>query len=269
MFRLFRRYSFAAVAVFGFGISQPASAAQILLFGDGFGTNVSIFLTNTLTGLGHTVVNRGGAALTDADFVGIDTAWHVGSSNASYFGGTMVSALHNFLNSGGGLHLTGENPAFAAPLNTALLVNIVNPFTTGPLVFLGGTDPGPVTIANSLHAGIADALTSPNFIAGTIIGAISTGQLLGLGAGNTLAVGSHGEAVGAIFGANDPTVPDARLSIMLDVNWLGGGDGDVVENLQLFLQGGPEVVAMPEPGTAILLVTAGIFMVASRRRKQL
>ena len=152
MFRLIRRYSIAAVAVFGFGISQPASAAQILLFGDGFDPNASIFFSNTLTGLGHTVIIHGGAALTDAHFVGVDTAWHVGFSNANCFGGTTVSALLNFLNSGGGLRLTGENPAFAAPMDSALLIRFLSPYTTGLIITPGGTDFGSVEMAPSLYA---------------------------------------------------------------------------------------------------------------------
>ncbi|HCH55764.1 MAG TPA: hypothetical protein DEV64_01630 [Rhodospirillaceae bacterium] len=55
---------------------------------------------------------------------------------------------------------------------------------------------------------------------------------------------------------------------MLDVNWFRVGAVDVDEYWQTFPQGGLDVVAMPEPATAILLVNAGIFMVANRRRKR-
>ncbi|CAN0511793.1 unnamed protein product, partial [Laminaria digitata] len=53
-----------------------------------------------------------------------------------------------------------------------------------------------------------------------------------------------------------------------DVNWLlSSGSSDAIENLQLFLEGGATVVAVPEPGTALLLASAGFLVVAYRRRK--
>lgn len=121
-----RRYLFAAAVVLGFGVVQPASAANILVFGDGYGTSAANSLEATLRALGHSVVNHGGVA-----------------------------------------------------------------------------------------------------------------------------------------------VPGVRISILTDVNWLlNSGDIDVVENLQTYLQGGPEVVAMPEPGTTMLLVTAGFLGVVCRRRQR-
>lgn len=268
MFREFRRFAIAAVAVFGFGLAQPASAASILIFGDGFGTSAASDLETTLTGLGHTVVNHGAAtALTDADFVGIDTAWHVGSS-AAYLSDSQT-ALLNFMVAGGGLHLTGENPALASSQNTAFLHFLVNPLITGPSLSDGGSASSIVTISLGLPPSIADVLTVPNDITGQPIGAFFTGEILGVEADNIFA-NDGSTVVGAVYGDGDLIVPGARLSIMMDVNWLSNSfDVDVVENLQTFLQGGPEVVAMPEPGTAMLIVTAGIFVVAQRRRKRI
>ncbi|CAN0560694.1 unnamed protein product, partial [Laminaria digitata] len=194
---------------------QPASASSILVFGDGFSTNAANSLTQTLTGLGHTVFNQG-AALTDADFTGIDTAWHVGSNNASFFSGTTLTALENFLNGGGGLHLTGENASFAGALNTALLDNLVNPFITDPPVVAGGDVFGSVTVTVALPADVEEILNTPNLIAGMGLGAIGSGELLGVDAGNMFAASGAGQVVGAIYGPNDLIVPDARLSIITD-----------------------------------------------------
>ena len=77
-----------------------------------------------------------------------------------------------------------------------------------------------------------------------------------------------GVAVGGVFGEDDLIAPESRRIMVLDVNWFGFGAVDVDECLQTFPQGGPEVVAMPEPARAILRVNAGIFTVANRRRKR-
>ena len=84
----------------------------------------------------------------NADFVGIDTAWHVGSS-AAYLTGTTASAINDFVFSGGGLHLTGENGPFAAALNSALL-DLVNPMITDPTLAAGG---GASPVRSSLPPG--------------------------------------------------------------------------------------------------------------------
>ena len=52
VFLYLRRYFFAAAAVLGLGSVQPASAAQILVFGDGFETSAASSLEATLTSLG-------------------------------------------------------------------------------------------------------------------------------------------------------------------------------------------------------------------------
>lgn len=264
-----RQFAFSMAVLFGLVSIQPASASSILVFGDGFSTNAANSVEQTLAGLGHTVTNVGGAALTDADFVGIDTAWHVGSSNASYFGGTAVAALENFLNGGGGLHLTGENASFAGPLNTVLLDNLVNPHITDPTIFAGGNANGSASVTTALAADVADILNTPNLIAGTQFGVNTGGALIGVDSGNAFAANGSGQVVGAVFGPNDLVVTGARLSIITDVNWLlSSGNDDVVENLQTFLQGGPEVIAMPEPGTALLMASAGFLMISYRRRKR-
>ncbi|MGB0629837.1 MAG: PEP-CTERM sorting domain-containing protein [Alphaproteobacteria bacterium] len=249
------------------GAVQQASAASILIFGDGFGTTAAGDLEATLTGLGHTVVNHGAATpLSDADFVGIDTAWHVGSS-ATYLSNSQT-ALLNFMVAGGGLHLTGENPALASSQNAALLHLLVNPLITGSSLSEGGSASSIVTISLGLPPSIADVLTVPNDIIGRPIGAFATGELVGVDADNVFA-NDGSTVVGAVYGAGDLIVPGARLSIMMDVNWLSSSfDADVVDNLQTFLQGGPEVVAMSEPGTVLLLAAAGLFVVASRRRER-
>lgn len=266
---LYRQFVFPLTVLFGLVSIQPASASSILVFGDGFSTSVANNLVQTLTGLGHTVNNSGAAALTDADFVGVDTAWYVGSNNASFLSGTTLPALQNFLNGGGGLHLTGENASFAGALNTALLDNLVNPFITDAPVVAGGNVFGSVTVTAALPADVEEILNTPNLIAGMGLGAIASGELVGVDAGNVFAANGSGQVVGAIYGPNDLIVPDARLSIIMDMNWLvSSGSTDVIENLQLFLEGGATVVAMPEPGTGLLLASAGFLVVSYRRRKR-
>lgn len=265
---LVRRILSAATLLSGLVFVQPAAASSILVFGDGFGTNAGNSLVQTLTAFGHTVYDSGAVPLTDADFVGVDTAWHVGSSDANFLAGTTLPALQNFLNAGGGLHLTGENASFAGALNTVLLDNLVNPFITDPDVVAGGDVFGSVTVTAALPADIEEILNMPNLIAGSGLGAIASGELLGVDAGNSFAANGSGQVIGAIYGPNDMTVPDSRLSIITDVNWLlSSGNSDVIDNLQLFLEGGATVVAMPEPGTALLFASAGFLVVAYRRRK--
>jgi hypothetical protein len=269
----FRRVLSALVMLFGLAYVQPASAAKILIFGDGFlggfDTIIQDTLRQTLIGFGHTVIDQGSAALTDADFVGVDTAWHVGSTDPNFLAGTTLPALQNFLNAGGGLHLTGENPGFAATHNAALLDNLVNPFVTVPTIHQGGIHSDRVQISTGLHAEIADVLNSPNEISQALLDVDVAGELLGVDRENNLAEGdSPATAIGAIFGGRDMVVPGARLSIIMDVNWfLSDDSADIIENLQVFLEGETTVVAMPEPGTALLLASAGFLIVAYRRRK--
>ena len=269
----FRRVLSALVMLFGLAYVQPASAAKILIFGDGFlggfDTIVQDTLRQTLIGFGNTVIDHGSAALTDADFVGVDTAWHVGSTDPNFLAGTTLPALQNFLNAGGGLHLTGEHPGFAATHNAALLDNLVNPFVTVPTIHQGGIHSDRVQISTGLHAEIADVLNSPNDISHVLLDVENAGELLGVDGQNNLAEGdSLAAAIGAIFGGRDMVVPGARLSIIMDVNWfLSDDSADIIENLQVFLEGETTVVAMPEPGTALLLASAGFLIVAYRRRK--
>ncbi len=116
---------------------------------------------------------------------------------------------------------------------------------------------------------MASVLNTPNNIAGASLSAVGTGELLGVDADNAFAFGGSGEVVGAVYGAADLIVPAARISILMDVNWLlSAGDNDVVENLQEFLEGPQTVVAMPEPGTALLLVSAGFLVASCRRRRR-
>jgi len=145
----------------------------------------------------------------------------------------------------------------------------VNPFITDPSVIAGGKVFGSVTIATALAPTVTDVPSSLNNIARSSTGVNAAAELLGVESGNAFAFGSAGEVVGAVFGPGDVVVPGARISILTDVNWLfNSGDIDVVDNLQLFLEGGATVVAMPEPGTALLLVTVGLFVVACWRRKR-
>lgn len=268
----FRRFLCAASLVLCLGFVQPASAASILVFHedpifDPFGGQIA----TALTSLGHSVTTVSNRQLTDADFIGIDTAWHAGSSAAYITGGTTTPALQNFLIAGGGLHLTGENDgasAFLGGLNQALLDNLVNPFITDPnLIAGGGGVAGPFSIATGLAPTIADVLTAPNNIMGSSLAAQVPGELLNVESGNAFAVGL-GSVIGAVYGPGEVTVPGARLSIMLDVNWFSsGGSLEAIENLQAFIEGEPTVVAMPEPGTAMLLASAGFLVLAYRRRK--
>lgn len=270
----FRRVLSAVVMLFGLAYAQPASAAKILIFGDGFlggfSTIVQDTLRQTLTGFGHTVFSSGSAGLTDADFVGVDTAWHVGSTDPNFLAGTTLPALQNFLNAGGGLHLTGENPGFASDHNQALLDNLVNPFVTVPTILQGGNHSDSVQISTALHAEIADVLNSPNDISNALLDVDSAGELLGVDRQNNLAEGdSPGIAIGAIFGGRDMVVPGARLSIIMDVNWfLSDDSADIIENLQVFLEGETTVVAMPEPGSALLFASVGFLVIRRRHRKR-
>ncbi len=265
MIIVLRRFLCAASLALGLGAVQPASSASILIFGNGFGTSAGADLEATLTGLGHSVVNAGGTTvLTDADFAGIDTAWFVGSSFATYIP-LSATPIMNFVNAGGGLHLTGENNAVWGSENQSMLNFLVNPLLAPGGLTAGGVTFGPVTISAGLPANLAGA---PNPIAGQILDVDVAGTLAGLSVGKIFAHDGS-EFVGAIFDGLELNHPDARMSIIMDANWLSSpSSAGVIENLQIYLQGGPEVVAAPEPGTALLLGAAGLFVAACRRRKR-
>lgn len=258
----FGKQSFIALSVlFSLVVSAPSYASSILIYGNYAAGNNG--LQQNFEALGHTVTNQSSSL--PADLSAFDTIWHV-ASNANTLGAAARTALRGFVNNGGGLHLTGERPCCEL-LNDAVEI-LLNDLISGPQVTVGNQGDQAGTFAFNSGA-VGNIAAAPNTL--TAWGPSGPGAMDSLGnlaAENVLVTSSLGAVVGAAFDSDDLVGGAGRVTILMDVNWFNGGNGaDVSENLQVFLESAPDVIAMPEPGTALLLVSAGFLVVASRRRK--
>lgn len=264
MFGICRCVVVSALCAFGLFFWPPASASasSILIYGNYATGNNG--LQQNLEALGHTVTNQ--SSTLPADLSAYDTIWHV-ASNANTLGAAARSALANFVQAGGGLHLTGERPCCES-LNGAV-ETLLNQLLISPQVTVGGQ--GDVTGTFTFNSGAVGNVTSaPNNLANW--GPSGPGGMDSLGnlaPENILVSSNNGTVVGAAFDSDDLVGGAGRVTVLMDVNWFTGGAGaDVTENLQVFLESAPDVIAMSEPGATILFVSAGVFAFARRRRKQ-
>lgn len=264
LLRICRRFIVPVAFAFGLFLWSPPSAlaSSILIYGNYATGNNG--LQQNLEALGHTVTNQSNAL--PADLSVYDTIWHV-ASNGSTLGSAARSALANFVQAGGGLHLTGERPCCES-LNDAV-ETLLNQLVISPQVTVGGQGDvsGIFTFNSGAVANIADA---PNNL--TNWGPSGPGGMDSLGnlaPENILVSSNNGTVVGAAFDSDDLSGGAGRVTVLMDVNWFTGAAGaDVAENLQVFLESAPDVIAMAEPGSALLFAAAGLFVVTCRRRKR-
>lgn len=260
----FGKQGFIAVSLlFSLAVSAPSYASSILIYGNR-ATNDNP-LQQTFEGLGHTITNVSNNVL-PTDLSVFDTIWHV-TSNAGGLGAPERAALASFVNNGGGLHLTGERPC-CETLNDAVEI-LLNSLIVGPQVTVGNQGDQAGTFAFNSGA-VGNIASAPNTL--TSWGPSGPGAMDSLGnlaAENVLVTSSLGAVVGAAFDSDDLVGGAGRVTVLMDVNWFtGGNDADVSENLQVFLESAEDVIAMPEPGTALLFVSSGFLAIAYRRRKR-
>jgi len=258
-----RQLVVALSVLFALVVSAPSYASSILIYGNRAGNNNP--LQQTLEGLGHSITNVSTDVL-PVDLSVFDTIWHV-SSNANGLGAAERAALATYVNNGGGLHLTGERPCCES-MNTAV-EQLANSLIVGPDISVGGQ--GDVSGIYTFNSGaVANIANAPNNL--TNWNPNGPGGMADVASDNILATNNFGLIVGAAYDSDDLVGNAGRLTILMDVNWIESGsiaaNVDAVENLQVFLESAPDVIAMPEPGTALLLASAGILAVRYRRRKR-
>ena len=215
-------------------IAVPSTviADNILVFGDRSGDRAN--LTSTLELLGHTVTNQ---ADLPGDLTGFDTIWHVGAFVALSAG--VQTDLAAFMDSGGGVHLTGERPC-CETLNDSVEA-FVNTVVAAGGVQVGGLGDigGPYAINPAAVGGLA---SNPNAV--STWGPSAPGGMGGLGGlpdPNILVSGAGDVPVGGAWMEGDMTSGQGRLTVLMDVNWFSNSSADNIpftENIQVFLNGG-------------------------------
>jgi len=201
-----------------------ASAENIYIFGDR--PNEITSLNNVLTAQGHSVTT---SANLPADLSAFDNIWHV---EASPMNPTDLARVIGFLQSGRGVHLTGERLCCDA-LNDDVEI-IANTVVAAGGISVGrlGDRGVPTPFNPNALNGIT---TTPN----TIIDwhpSIS-GAMDGVTGDNILATAlSDGATVGAVWGPNDMVANVGCLTILMDVNWFTSDvdKANIVENIQNF-----------------------------------
>ena len=103
-----RRATFTIGAIVAFTFSVSCDADQVLVFGGATGSSQ---LSADLVSLGHSVTHVASSTV-PSNLSQYDTIWHVG---ITAFSAIDKSRLEAFIETGGGLHLTGEVDGCCAP----------------------------------------------------------------------------------------------------------------------------------------------------------
>ena len=209
--------------------------------GSGVANNVLIFeldasskgatLESDLSSLGHTVTR---STSLPADLSAYAAIWHVDAFNA--ISAANQDALRAFIQSGGGVHLTGERPC-CETLN-ASVQTLVNSVVVGGGITVGGQGDLPTPYSFNPTA-VGGVTAQPNLLTSWV--AFAPGGIAGLDAENAL-VSSGSVPVGAAWVASELVGGMGRLTVLMDWNWFDASPQSdrrpVIENIQNLLGSG-------------------------------
>jgi hypothetical protein len=228
------------------GMNREAGALTIKVIDYGVSNHSKVIAArNDLIALGHTVTTGN----TLADYSAFDQVWdlryNVNLSAAD------ITAMGNYLASGGRMYLTGEHSGFDSSRNTSLVSWTSS--VGGGLLTLAGTGvsgPQPITAAGQI-------VNSPNVFASVTYGAARTTSSAGSGflVTETSLGSGEGSLVGWDFG-DISGKPGARMLIGFDIEIFQNGQ-NWTENMATYL-------AVPEPATMILL-GLGTLLITKRK----
>lgn len=207
----------------------------VLVFGDRVGDRAG--LVTELTALGLPVTNV--AALPD-DLTPFGTIWHVSAFTA--LTPAEQTRLADYVNSGRGLHLTGERPC-CDTLNDSI-ETLVNSLVAGGGISVGRL--GDVNGPYAFHPGAQGGVTTvPNPLGGFIASASGGMAGFGLPDPRVLATGAGARVVGGVWDCGNMTSGAGRVTVLMDVNWFSNIQNrpQTVENIQEYLGAAPSAAA--------------------------
>lgn len=256
-----RSMLFAGVlCLLGSGVAQ---AATVVVWGEelsGFSRTTINNFYNSLAGTTSTIAN---GTLDTVNLSGVGLLWATQPADA--YTAAELQSMSNFLAGGGRIAFMGEHGGFGPAQNTRINTALS---ALGATITINNTtvDPGFQTasvldgqiLAHPLTTGVSTyqyAAFAPLSLSGTA-------QALMLGAAlDTVMMAYQNIGPGSIFLITDQNVWDNAPT-----NWPGGfNNAKMFENLLLGDTGAPPP-PVPEP-TAILLLGAGLFGAAMRRRR--
>ncbi len=191
--------------------------------------------------LGYTVAT---ASRLPRTLTGYKAIWVIGTNALS---STEQATLEGFVTAGGGLYLTGERPCCETEnqADQAIAQQLVR----NPLIRVGdGSDVENVSIAhNRFNPYAVDGVTQvPDRL--TTWQPSAPGVMLGLNYDNAVTFGEQGgfqRPTGAAWGSSELRGGRGGLVLMMDINWLESGYGNLPEaerfvlDIERFLTGGP------------------------------
>lgn len=228
-----------------------SAISKILIFGDYDAAKST--LSGSLRLGGHNVDVKAALPTTIDELRPYNTIWHVGINRQlqEYERELLVE----FVNAGGGLHLSGERTQSDA-MNDSLELVVNELVVGGPISVgrLGDTPPARGLFFNGYYninpTVLGNISTTPNMLADIQMAGV--GRLGGItDTRNILATGAYDLPVGAIWASEDLTAGAGVLSILMDSSWLTlphEGNPLFLQNLQEFLNGNPNEPPVADAG---------------------
>lgn len=251
----------AAVAV---TTSASMFAGNILIVNGSSGTsepsttaNITSNLQSLHTDVGNTVTVSSGIP---ADLSPYSQVWDIRFSNT--FGLTVAQRAQylSFLQGGGGMFLMGENSSFMTRNNSIL--SFISEAGGGSLGF----------VSPSSNQEVVPPFTGPNAVANVNYAAPGGVNSSGSGQWITKVSGSE-QGTGVAWGTGDLSNATAgALTVIFDVNFMENSydvpaSQNLTKNLIGFVQTEVDPPAVPDSGSTILLLGAGLIALFQIRRK--
>lgn len=241
----------------------PAWAGSILIVNGlsgtsevGTTTSITDQMTNLHEAVGNTVTVSDGIPI---DFTGFDQIWDLRFSNTFALSVTEQQNYVDFMASGGGMFVMGENSGFTARNDS--VIDLIALAGGGNLNFAVPTDPQTVNAP----------FTGPNPVA--TIDFAAPGGVDSSGTGQFITEDAFGRGTGVAWGVGDLANAQAgALTVVFDVNFMqlnAGADREALAaNLVGFVGNEVDPPAIPLPASLpLLLAGLGITGLMSRRQK--